>query len=43
VRRSDWMKVERNAMIIVDEIHDIKFQSIRLPIEDFEQEPAYTP
>jgi glutamine amidotransferase len=43
VRRSDWMKVERNAMIIVDETHDIKFQSIRLPIEDFEQEPAYTP
>jgi glutamine amidotransferase len=43
LRRSDWMKVERNSMMIVDETHNIKFQSIRLPVEDFEQEAAYTP
>ncbi|MCS6808567.1 MAG: class II glutamine amidotransferase [Bacteroidota bacterium] len=42
-RRSDWMKVERNVMMIVDDHKNIRFQSIRLPIEDLEQEPAYTP
>lgn len=42
-RRSDWMKVERNVLMIIDENKNIKFQSLRLPIEDLEQEPAYTP
>mgnify|MGYP005854486257 FL=1 len=42
-RRSDWMKVERNVMMIIDEEKNIKFQSLRLPIEDLEQEAAYTP
>lgn len=42
-RRSDWMKVERNVMMVVDENKQIKFQSLRLPVEDLEQEPAYTP
>jgi hypothetical protein len=37
------MKVERNVMMIVDENKGIKFQSIRLSIEELEQEPAYTP
>jgi predicted glutamine amidotransferase len=33
LRRSDWMKVERNAMMIVDETMQITFQDIVLPIE----------
>jgi predicted glutamine amidotransferase len=33
LRRSDWMKVERNAMMIVNEKLHIRFQSIELPIE----------
>lgn len=33
LRRSDWMKVERNAMMIIDEQLNIRFQSIELPIE----------
>jgi predicted glutamine amidotransferase len=38
VRRSDWMKVERNAMIIIDEKLSIRFQSIELPIERMMQQ-----
>jgi predicted glutamine amidotransferase len=34
LRRSDWMKVERNTMMIVDETLRIRFQSIELPIEE---------
>jgi predicted glutamine amidotransferase len=34
LRRSDWMKVERNAMMIVNEKRHIRFQSIELPIEN---------
>ncbi|MES2766313.1 MAG: class II glutamine amidotransferase [Bacteroidota bacterium] len=37
-RRSDWMKVERNAMMIVDETMKIRFQNIELPIEKMEFE-----
>jgi hypothetical protein len=37
------MKVERNVLMIIDEHKNIKFQSLRLPVEDLEQEPAYTP
>jgi glutamine amidotransferase len=33
LRRSDWMKVERNAMMIIDDKLSIRFQSIELPIE----------
>jgi predicted glutamine amidotransferase len=32
-RRSDWMKVERNSMMIVDESMRISFRNIELPIE----------
>ena len=32
-RRSDWMKVERNSMMIVDETMRIRFQHLELPIE----------
>lgn len=32
-RRSDWMKVERNSMMVVDETMRISFRSIELPIE----------
>lgn len=32
-RRSDWMKVERNSMMIVDETMRITFRSIELEIE----------
>jgi len=34
LRRSDWMKVERNAMMIVDETLRIRFQSIELLVEE---------
>jgi glutamine amidotransferase len=37
LRRSDWMKVERNAMMIIDESKNIRFQSIELPIEKMMQ------
>lgn len=32
-RRSDWMKVERNSMMVVDETLRISFHGIELPIE----------
>ncbi|MFM8178651.1 MAG: hypothetical protein ACKOAG_05650, partial [Candidatus Kapaibacterium sp.] len=32
-RRSDWMKVERNCMMIVDESMRIGFRNIELPVE----------
>lgn len=32
-RRSDWMKVERNAMMVVDETMKISFRNIELGIE----------
>jgi predicted glutamine amidotransferase len=37
-RRSDWMKVERNSMMIVDETMRIRFQHVEMDIEheDFE-------
>jgi predicted glutamine amidotransferase len=37
-RRSDWMKVERNAMMIVDETMRISFRNVEMDVEkvDFE-------
>ena len=37
-RRSDWMKVERNSMMIVDETMNINFRNVEMEIEkmDFE-------
>ena len=37
-RRSDWMKVERNAMMIVDETMRISFRNVEMEVEklDFE-------
>lgn len=37
-RRSDWMKVERNAMMIVDETMRISFRNVQMEVEklDFE-------
>ncbi len=32
-RRADWMKVERNCMMVVDETMRISFHNIELPIE----------
>jgi predicted glutamine amidotransferase len=32
-RRSDWMKVERNAIMIVDETMRIQFQNIEIGFE----------
>ena len=36
--RSDWMKVERNAMMIVDETMRISFRNVEMEVEklDFE-------
>jgi predicted glutamine amidotransferase len=34
LRRSDWMKVERNVMMIVDETMQMTFTDIVLPIEE---------
>lgn len=43
-RRTDWIKVERNAMMIVDETLRIRFTSVELPFErvffDYDQEEA---
>lgn len=36
LRRSDWVKVPRNSMIIIDETMRINFQDIVLPIEKVE-------
>jgi glutamine amidotransferase len=41
LRRSDWMKVERNAMMIVDESMKIRFQSVHLPVEKVSLEENY--
>ena len=37
-RRSDWMKVERNSMMIVDETMNINFRHVEMEVEkmDFE-------
>jgi len=37
-RRSDWMKVERNSMMIVDETMNISFRNVEMEVEkmDFE-------
>jgi len=41
-RRGDWMKVERNSMMIVDETMKIRFQNIELPLEKMEFEATQT-
>ncbi len=41
LRRSDWMKVERNAMMIIDEKLGLRFQSIELPIEKLVPADSY--
>ena len=37
-RRSDWMKMERNSMMIVDETMRISFRNVQMEVEklDFE-------
>jgi hypothetical protein len=37
-RRADWMKVERNAMMVVDETMSISFHHVEMDVEklDFE-------
>lgn len=38
-RRSDWMKVERNGMMVVDETMRIKFHHVQMEMEKMEFEP----
>lgn len=44
-RRTDWIKVERNAMMIVDETLRIRFESVELPFEriffDYEHDEEF--
>jgi predicted glutamine amidotransferase len=32
-KRSEWMKVERNSLFIVDETMKLSFKNVELPIE----------
>jgi predicted glutamine amidotransferase len=42
-RRTEWMKVERNSMLIVDEAMRLSFQNIALPVEHSMYEEYLTP
>jgi predicted glutamine amidotransferase len=38
-RRSDWMKVERNSMMVVDETMRISFRHVQMDVENVDFEP----
>lgn len=38
-RRSDWMKVERNSMMVVDETMRIMFRNVEMDVEKLDFEP----
>lgn len=38
-RRSDWMKVERNSMMVIDETMRISFRHVEMDVEKLDLEP----